>query len=144
MKEYEALVKIEDNINPLVPPGELWKAGDIVNIHPKGWVWSQPELEHFLIVNMGFLEEAEVDKLLEEVTIEETDKDGNIHKEFLARSRYKVDVTTLLNELPVDVRNDVLDREKEAQPFRQLAIKSSDIEDLTLRSEIQVKEDKLL
>jgi len=138
--EYEALVKIEDNVNESLSQeeqGALWKAGDIVDIHPKGWVWSRMEVKHFLIVNLGFLEEAEAEALLEEVAIEEADKDGIVHKELVARSRHSVDVTKLLGELPEKVRADVFDRDKETQPFRQLAINPSDIEDITLRPDIQ-------
>jgi hypothetical protein len=118
MQEYEALVKIEDNVNDSLSQeeqGSLWKVGDIVAIKPKGWVWGRMEVKHFLIVNVGNLNQSEIDALLEEVTL-----GGRC----IARRRRKVDVTTLLGELPIALRDDVFNRDKEAQPFRQSAINS--------------------
>lgn len=141
--EYEAQVKIEDNVNPLVNQGALWKAGDIVNVHPKGWVWSRMEVLHFLIVNLGFLAESEAEALKEELMAdyEEMNAEGEVikHKEFIARRRYKLNITTFLADLPDKTVSDIYDRDKEAQPFRQSAIELSNIEDITLRPEIQQK-----
>lgn len=138
--EYEALVKIEDNVNPSLPPekqGALWKAGDIVVIRPKGWVWGRMEVKHFLIVNLGFLEESDVEALLEGVTVNYEETDMTEHKELIARKRYRLNVTALLDNLPAKTQDDVFDRDIESQPLRQSVIKSSDIEDITLRPEIQ-------
>ena len=100
--EYEALVKLEDNINPSLPPhkqGALWKADEIVVVRPKGWVWGRMEVKRFAIVYLGFLTKEEAEAYEEEVTIdtEEIDGEGNpqIQKEFVARRRYKIDIKGL-------------------------------------------------
>lgn len=147
-REYEVQIKIEDNVNPLVAQNTLWKSGDIVDIHPKGWVWSKLEVERFLIASVGSLEESEARALVEEVVVayEEVDKDGvvNVRTELIANSRYRLDITALLDKLPgtaeerTKIRKDVLDRGKEAQPLleHKVVIEPSDIEDITLRSEV--------
>lgn len=135
--EYEALVKLEDNINSLVKQGELWKAGDIPDIHPKGWIWSKAEKEHFLIVNVGELEQSEAEAMLDEVTASVIDDQGTEIKELVARSKYKVDVQALLSELPSKSKDDVFNRDVEAQPFKNAPISKSHIEDITLRADIQ-------
>ncbi|MHC4397452.1 MAG: hypothetical protein ACYS1A_17565 [Planctomycetota bacterium] len=152
MQEYEALVKLEDNVNPDLPPekqGALWKGNEIIVVRPKGWSWGRKEVKHFVIVPLGFLTEEEAAALEEDVKIdyEEEDDKGEMQPqiEFVQRRRHRIDVGALLDKLPLTEeekqkeRDDIFNMEVEAQPFKEITVEASDIEDVTLDPAVQQK-----
>jgi len=131
---YEALVKIDDNINNSLSEEDqerfLWKRGDVVTVKPKGWKWGRNEVKEFAIVELppDFTEEdvALLEAPFHAVGLSSLDASGSrkAQIEIVCRSRFCINLDAMLGrteESPADVsrvRSNFEDKSIEFQPLK--------------------------
>lgn len=106
---FEAAIMKNDNKNDALSKDEqdafLWKAGDIVEVHPQGWPWSKLEHEQFFIVTLPddlSAEEALILKSCICIEVEDITQEKNTYRvtEVLRRARYCVLISDIEPFLP--------------------------------------------